>query len=252
MVVVYHFTNNGRDLDPRNPLTPFFSQGYLGVPLFFVLSGFVLAYSHVSVPNRRRFYWARFARVYPMAVVAFLAVLPFAILRTVHFHQHFPLAVFPLNMLLLQAWTPSLEYFVNGPEWTLSVEAFFYLLFPILLPPMVKYLHRRWFWIIGIWALFMVQPLVSSHPHLGAHLGLSSAVNTILYGVANYTDAPPSFLGEFVMGVFAGAQFRRHPQTFSGWIVAGGVLLSAISLYLSPHLGFTLVRNSGIALAFFS
>src|SRR5882672_6555828 len=59
------------------------AHGYVGVPLFFVLSGFVLAYNYVGPDGRLStrsltFYTARFARIYPMYLLAFVLFAPTA------------------------------------------------------------------------------------------------------------------------------------------------------------------------------
>src|ERR1700733_6235500 len=60
------------------PLVRIAALGSSGVSLFFILSGFVLAYVYIYAPaghlprtvNRRSFWIARVARVYPIYVVA--------------------------------------------------------------------------------------------------------------------------------------------------------------------------------------
>src|ERR1700683_355607 len=83
LVVFYHFY---RWHIPAVPVVPYVvDNGFVAVGVFFVLSGFILAYSYADVPlrdpsYRRRFLRARFARVYPVyflsLVIAFLAQLP--------------------------------------------------------------------------------------------------------------------------------------------------------------------------------
>lgn len=54
-------------------------SGNIGVNLFFVLSGFVLAYNYMNddgLPSRREFWVARFARIYPVYLLAFLLFAP--------------------------------------------------------------------------------------------------------------------------------------------------------------------------------
>src|SRR5580698_8802877 len=76
LVVCFHFV----------PLAPgwvnsILRNGYLGVPFFFVLSGFILTYNYASDPQQRivaRSFWmARFARIYPIYLVALVLSLPF-------------------------------------------------------------------------------------------------------------------------------------------------------------------------------
>jgi peptidoglycan/LPS O-acetylase OafA/YrhL len=120
------------------------------VSFFFVLSGFVLAYVHPSLGahERPRFLLARFARIWPLHAATLLAVVLFfpAGERT-------PPGVDPrlaavANLSLLQAWSsrPELNFSYNGPSWTLSTEAAFYLAFPLL----VRNLQRTWPWKLAL------------------------------------------------------------------------------------------------------
>lgn len=118
------------------------AAGFVGVPVFFVLSGFVLAYNYgdadLRAPAVRRSFWAaRFARVYPLYIVAFLLSVPpalYALWTDVpglpSVRDHAVGAV--LSPLLLQAWAGSAYEAWNTPGWTLSVEAAFYAAFPWL------------------------------------------------------------------------------------------------------------------------
>src|ERR1051325_12098355 len=60
----------------------YFPKGYVGVTFFFILSGFVLAYNYhdkflsLDRGGIKKFYLARFARVYPVHFLTFLAAIP--------------------------------------------------------------------------------------------------------------------------------------------------------------------------------
>ena len=104
----------------------------MGVTFFFALSGFVLVWTARARPVRAwRFYRRRFARVYPLYLVtALLSGAAFiAAGRSVTLREWLT------NLPLLQAWAPSAEihYGLTGVGWSLSCEAFFYLLTPLLL-----------------------------------------------------------------------------------------------------------------------
>ena len=118
--------------------------GPLAVPFFYVLSGFVLAHVYRqtahSLMNRKWDFWrARIARIYPAYLFAFLLFAPQAFVKYLFHPNHggpSGLAVFAwsgsLYCAMLQSWT-SLSQAWNGPGWSVSVEAFFYFLFPWLL-----------------------------------------------------------------------------------------------------------------------
>ena len=119
-----------------------FRRSYLMVDLFFILSGFVLSYVYNAerpLADARSFFRARFARIYPLHVFAlvtftaiFLGLLGFALLRG---HAGEPLGSvwdWIYQLLLLNAWIPATNEW-NKPSWSISAEAFAYLVFPIIL-----------------------------------------------------------------------------------------------------------------------
>jgi peptidoglycan/LPS O-acetylase OafA/YrhL len=115
--------------------------GHAAVGLFFILSGFILRLVYRELrggAGLRRFWVARFARVYPMYVVSLLADLPRLLLyRVAKYGAMKGAALIGATLggqlLLLHAWIPSLGG-LNFPSWSISTEAFFYLLFPLALP----------------------------------------------------------------------------------------------------------------------
>lgn len=128
-------------------------SGYEAVTFFFVLSGFILTYVYscdrehgalnVSV---RRFQLARLARIMPSYYLALLLLLP-PFVYGVAVAGIIPLDQFVLATLtvpaLMQAWLPTVSFSWNGPAWSLSVEVFFYALFPALLCRTRMMSHRE-------------------------------------------------------------------------------------------------------------
>src|SRR5579859_1132948 len=137
------------------------SIGYVGVSFFFVLSGFILVYTYAGRPLKMTDFWrARFARVYPAYAFALLLTLPFFLYVARHFSEFpVPFMAFQaahtkvaavLEMLLLQSWFPPAALSWNAVGWSLSVETFFYLLFPILLIGYQRFSRRQLFAIIAL------------------------------------------------------------------------------------------------------
>lgn len=113
-----------------------FSEGYIGVSFFFILSGFILSYNykdkilehHIS---KKSFWLARFARIYPLHFVTLLVAIPLSF-------RHDMLEWterFVLNLFLLQSFVPSQDvyFYFNSVSWSISDEMFFYLIFPLLI-----------------------------------------------------------------------------------------------------------------------
>lgn len=114
------------------PLTQLLRNGYIGVSVFFVLSGFILFYNYRgSIKSKFDFFdymIARLARVYPVYVLALVVALPVT---------DRPLDWTSAGRVLsmTQSWTlpeANLGFSWLTQAWTLSVELFFYMLFPLV------------------------------------------------------------------------------------------------------------------------
>lgn len=114
----------------------------VGLSLFFTLSGFILTYIYDTGPenrplDKREFFVARVARIYPLYLAALVFSMPiFLVVVASHepaLSMEKVVAMGASAILLLQAWWPEASTIWNPPGWSLSVEAFFYLLFPIMI-----------------------------------------------------------------------------------------------------------------------
>ena len=138
-VVVYHFKN-------YLPPIPMLAQnivgfGYIAVDFFFILSGFVIAYSYfnnLKEPNRKKlkiFFLKRFARVYPLhglILIAYLIVPLAYYLKKDFVPDEFSASYYFLSALLVQNWGFTNTLAWNVPAWSISAEFAAYLLFPIM------------------------------------------------------------------------------------------------------------------------
>ena len=115
-------------------------QGGIGVSFFFALSGFVLTWSRRPHDNRRSFYRRRFARIYPNYVVAWALGGVVAVWVGITVSVGIALT----SLALVQAFVPNQSYFLgmDGVSWSLSCEAFFYALFPLLVVVLERVTRR--------------------------------------------------------------------------------------------------------------
>jgi len=157
-IVFFHFSN------PQwfGFLAPVVNAGYISVSYFILLSGFVLGYNYNGRArngelDRKRFWKARFTRIYPIYLLSLLLSLnQLGTEVQTHSHAMFWAGVV-LTPLLLQGWIPQISIFLNPPAWTMSAEAFYYAVFPWLARwkrplRVAPYLAKM----AGIWALGLV------------------------------------------------------------------------------------------------
>lgn len=226
MVVSYHYL---AFLEWRPTVI---AHGDLGVSFFFILSGFIL--SHVYAARglerpvaRRRFALARLGRIYPAYLFAFALALPAVIHRGMSYgFTHDDLAAFVLGPLSLHAWLPGAGCVVNCPGWSISVEFFFYALFPLLLGPVQR---RPWAWFgvtLGWWAAASGIALWL----LGRSMPVDAAAATRLEQLIGYF--PPMRLPEFLAGMVLHALLRRRsrPLPWPGLALAGLIGLALVEL----------------------
>ena len=116
------------------------TKGYLGVELFFVLSGFILAHVYLASFGEKRFsyrtfLWARVARVYPLHIASLLGVMALG-LAAVSVGLSIDASVLSWktlipNLLMVHAWGFASESGWNHPSWSISAEWLAYLAFPV-------------------------------------------------------------------------------------------------------------------------
>ena len=115
------------------------AKGYLGVELFFVLSGFILSHVYLRAFGEQRFrypdfLWARLARIYPvhLAMLAGMGLLVCVamLIGAPDSHKVLVWSSLPAQLTLTQAWGLSPLGGWDHPSWSISAEWFAYLTFP--------------------------------------------------------------------------------------------------------------------------
>ncbi len=118
------------------PLT----YGWMGVPLFFVLSGFCIHYACLKrgaeLFQAGAFFWRRFVRLYPAYLIA---LFTFIIVNEVENPWKVTLSGVLSHLFLVNNLAKANFDTINGVYWSLGVEFQFYLLYPLLLWGRKKY-----------------------------------------------------------------------------------------------------------------
>ena len=196
-------------------------NGANAVAFFFVLSGFILTYNYADRLPRgdKRAYFgfvqARFARIYPVYLLVLLAVTAMSLTIT-HYRPGLAPDVTPArlaagwlaNLFMVQAysWNMTTLWYWCAPAWSLSAEATFYLMFPLILWQIRRLQRPRAIVaaMAGAWlataaliaALFLVAVGLMHRPAGSAEL-------------VEYC-APYLRIGDFVVGCLAGLWFVRR------------------------------------------
>ena len=139
-VVVQHFGPWLLTLPGAALLAPIVHSGHIGVDVFFVLSGFILAHNYlhrfqngVSAGQWGRFLQQRLARIYPTHLVTLLIMLAlFLLFGPLDPAVPYTPASFLANVFLVHAWGGPGLWTWNYPAWRISCEWAAYLTFPVL------------------------------------------------------------------------------------------------------------------------
>lgn len=236
-----------------------FAGGFIGVDLFFVLSGFLVSNVILSEIDEHgridlgRFYARRVRRLLPAAVLVILATSAIFLLVTTVVRR-LPLVLDAQSALLYVAnWNflfQQNDYFGGGAEgspflhfWSLSIEEQFYVVFPVLLLFLVRAARRRaWVLPTVLTGLFLLS--------MGAQLYWARVdVNWAYYG----TDAR---LYQLLAGVLLALLLRSRPGAvpvpFAGAVAAAGLaamlLLGSGLVDLTPSIRGILATGASVLL----
>ncbi len=243
LIVVFHF---GAESFPftSSSLSFIISQANVGVSYFFILSGFVMI---VAYGNQERVdFWPflknRLARIYPVFFLSL--VLLFIYYVSVIFAAVSPIDL-ALDISLLKAWIPAKATIFNSPGWTLSVELFFYLLFPFLFNWFYRRGNNNSKLVLPIVSIWLISQLVL-HGFLYSELykGYPSESHNFIY------YWPIMHLNEFLIGNLAGLFFlcrwKNKTGNYDGYII--GIL--ALLILALKYRGSLVFHNGLLAVLF--
>lgn len=222
------------------------SIGFVGVNFFFVLSGFILVYTYEGSNVSARGFWrARFARVYPAYLFSLIVAAPFFFYALHHLDLPFyawsklhPVWASALTLGLLQSWVPQGALTWNSVCWSLSVEAFFYFVFPFALLRSEKVSSSKLFLsLFALWcvSLALTMSYLFLHPDGAANVN-SGATNLFWKNIISFN--PLVRLPEFLIGMMTGRLFlleiagtNRSKKFATPLILAGLAGFALVSIF---------------------
>lgn len=159
--VVVYLTHSGLIVDGKVFLGAY---GHSAVVVFFVLSGYVIAYVTDQKETDWRTYTAsRVSRVYSVAIPALVVTLVADAIGRAHDPSlyKYPWDQFAVRMVAAMAmlnefWFIAITPFSNVPYWSIAYESWFYLLFGVTM-----FAPGKWRWVLPVVLLLIVGPKIA-------------------------------------------------------------------------------------------
>ncbi len=114
------------------------NRGFIGVYIFFVISGFILGLPFANYflaggrkVSIRNYFWRRLTRLEPPYILVMSVITIFLVVMGSYTWKeiwpHFLASIFYVHSLVYHSWS-----YINPPVWTLEIEVQFYILAPLL------------------------------------------------------------------------------------------------------------------------
>jgi peptidoglycan/LPS O-acetylase OafA/YrhL len=198
MIVVFHAWYPIMGI--QGPEAGAINYGFTSVGFFFILSGFVLAWTWRPTVGIPTLWWRRFVRIFPLCALLTTGVALYYLLVPNSAPEAPTWGSFLTCFFLLQSW-PQFRYLLgyNYPSWSLSTEMFFYFMFPFIALGLAR-VNRR----AGLIALAVLAGI--------GYVGISAW----FYKQAFYSFTPGSLLAfpplqllKFFLGASLGVAYRN-------------------------------------------
>lgn len=207
------------------------ATGFIGVHLFFFLSGFVISYPFIRArlretppPTWGQFAWRRFIKIVPSYVLSIGSAYAIGYAQVQPNASTLPDLI--THLLFVHTWFPDRYGTIDGVLWTLAVEVEFDCVFPL------------------IWACFKRSPWLTASGMIAIAWIWRIALARCCYETyfAQWEENLPGYLDIFAFGMIAallfvrfGERWRSSRATYLAPIVAiaGGYVLIQLleSLY---------------------
>lgn len=180
--------------------------GFIGVHLFFFLSGFVITYPFVRArasarpdPTWGHFAWRRFIKIVPSYLLSIAVAYAIGYAATQSTGAPAWKEVLA-HVFFVHTWWQQTSGAINGVLWTLAVEVQFYLVFPI------------------VWWCFSRRPIVTAFTMIAIALAWRTWAHACCYqhGFPLMVENLPGYLDVFAFGMLVAMLYVRFRERVRG------------------------------------
>ena len=262
-VILYHFYSRWTpprseiNLYPYGGSLNYFNYGYLGVEFFFVISGFVIAFTLQKTSRFSDFLKKRFIRLFPAMLIC--SLITFTIFLLHDKENLFPRSHELKNLgfsltflgpdLINKFSAPHGLYltYINGSYWSLWPEIQFYLLASI-----IYYLNPKKFFI----SFFIISVFLFTLNFISHNLHDTNTAKGLADGffIKKYTTFTELFsLNQFILWFLMGVLFFQiHSKKSVQWALKGLLVVVLLQVYDSERwqIGLSVLIVTGVFLIF--
>lgn len=211
------------------PLSPILMSATTSVTYLYVLSGFVMSlvnYRPGEKFDSGRYWSARFTRLYPLYLISFLLVCYYYLDSIARIKPQKTL----INVFVLQAWVPLYAQSFNYASWSMTVEFFFYAVFPFFTLWAYRQSTKKLIWVsVIVWS-------ISQMIHNALWIGyFPEHENFLVY-------FPLFHLSSFILGAVGGIWYlregreRENKSRVTLTVFVTGVLLASVYTVASSQI----------------
>jgi len=225
LVLWYHIWEISWLAAPRPSLQFIPETGFIGVDLFFYISGFVIVYPFIKAlargeapPTWGHFAYRRAIKIVPSYLLSIIAVIAIGYAQFSNAGE--ALRDIGTHLLFIHTWWQDTYGSINGVLWTLAVEVEFYAIFPLL-----WLAFKRFPWLT---AAAMVAATLMYRTY-AADCCYHTSMGLLIYNLPGYLDI-------FAAGMISALLFVRWREAKAAWAapvatvaaIAGFVMLTLL------------------------
>lgn len=231
-VVLFHFTYVTKNTD--NWYYAFCRYGHVGVPMFFVISGYciLIAFHHAKTPSE--FILRRFLRIFPPYWFSLVLVLATILILKLTVGENsiiiFPKSLAGIAATLILFTKPVTDIpVINWVYWTLSFEVFFYVVIYIC-----SFFKKQYFTIalLAVTLLSIILPVYKSGPLFFLGSWPLFSLGIAVYQLLHYSGRQKWF--SVILLVFSVAGFYTTHQSFLYLAACGITALLIVANHFMP------------------